>query len=189
MTILLIALSCETGPLRDWIVVYLWKGWRADAYATDIVDISLLPQPLSLLRSVRHRLIIHLHPANDLALNVSSPWSLTTPLTLFGFYTHPSFVLCSICSFSLILYFDMFEIFLGSSSSRRPSVILQFSSCRFLNQETAKNQFETWKPRTYARLMSHFQETFGRMRYRNLWNLKKPEKLYQCHARKALIDY
>jgi hypothetical protein len=25
--------------------------------------------------------------------------------------------------------------------------------------------------------MSHFQETFGRMRYGNLWNLWKPEKL------------
>jgi len=35
--------------------------------------------------------------------------------------------------------------------------------------------------------MSHFQETFGRTRYGNLWNLWKPEKLYLCHARKALI--
>ena len=35
--------------------------------------------------------------------------------------------------------------------------------------------------------MSHFQETFGRARYGNLWNLWKPEKLYLCHARKALI--
>jgi len=36
--------------------------------------------------------------------------------------------------------------------------------------------------------MSHFQETFGRARYGNLWNLWKPEKLYLCHARKALIN-
>ena len=36
--------------------------------------------------------------------------------------------------------------------------------------------------------MSHFQESFGRTRYGNLWNLWKPEKLYLCHARKALIE-
>ena len=52
-------------------MVYWWKGWRVDAYAADIVDISLL-QPLSLLGNIRYRLIIHLHPLNDLALNVSN---------------------------------------------------------------------------------------------------------------------
>ena len=65
----------------------------------------------------------------------------------------------------------MLEIFLGSSSSRRPSVILQFSSCWFLNQGNRQKPVWNLEPQDLCKTYVPFSG--------NLWEneVQKPMEL------------